>query len=110
MDSLNPRNRVTGHLLPRRAREQLTLNVEHTHGGWTWGATLLHVGARFDDAANRTPLPAYTTLDLSARWRLTREWTLDARLDNAFDRRYETARGYNQAGRGLYVGLRWRPQ
>ncbi len=68
------------------------------------------MGKRFDDTANALPLPAYTTLDLYADWRVARDWTLQAKVNNVTDRHYETAYGYNQPGRGVFLTVRWQPK
>ena len=52
----------------------------------------------------------YTTADLYADWQLARALSLQAKLNNIADKRYETALGYNQPGRGVYLTLRWQPQ
>jgi vitamin B12 transporter len=79
-------------------------------GAWRFGGALVHVGDRFDDAANALPLPAYTTADVYADWQVVRDWSVQAKLNNVTDRKYETAFGYNQAGRGFYLTLRWQPK
>jgi vitamin B12 transporter len=110
LDALDPRNEATGRLLPRRAREQATLAVDHQAGAWRFGGSLLHAGARFDDIANTVPLASYTTIDLHAEHRLPGDWRLQFKLANLTDRVYETAYGYNQPGRAAHVTLRWQPR
>lgn len=110
LDALDPRNEVTGALLPRRARQQAAVTAEFQRAAWAYGASLLHVGERFDDAANRNRLASYTTIDLHARWRFAPAWSLQAKVNNLADRDYETALGYNQPGRSFYLTLRWQPQ
>ncbi|MCW5648641.1 MAG: TonB-dependent receptor [Ramlibacter sp.] len=110
LDTLNPRNELNGRQLPRRAKRQLSLGVDHRTGAWRYGASLLQVGQRFDDAANTRVLAAYTTLDLHADWQFAPQWSLQAKVNNLTDRAYETAWGYNQAGRTLYLTLRWQPK
>ena len=48
--------------------------------------------------------------DLNAQWQFQRDWSLGARLNNVFDRQYETAWGYNQPGRELHLTLRYSPR
>ncbi|MEO5670816.1 MAG: TonB-dependent receptor [Ramlibacter sp.] len=110
LDKLDPRNEVNGRRLPRRAKHQATAGVDYAVGEWTFGGTVLHVGNRFDDAANTAPLAAYTTADIYADWRFARDWSLQAKLNNVADKRYETALGYNQPGRNAYLTLRWVPR
>ena len=74
------------------------------------GASLLKAGRRFDDAANTVVLASYTTVDLYVDYALAQDWSLQAKLNNAGDRVYETAKGYNQPGRAFYVTLRYAPR
>ena len=46
--------------------------------------------------------------NLTARYTLSPTLTLTARIDNLFDREYQTAYGYNQPGRAIYAGLVWK--
>lgn len=111
-DALNPRNQLNGRQLPRRAKQQGTLGADYAVGAWTFGGTLLHIGSRFDDAAN-TParaLSSYTTLDLAVSYALDKDWNLQGKLNNLTDKTYETAFGFNQAGRGAFLTLRYQPK
>ena len=69
----------------------------------------MHAGSRFDDAANKRPLAAYTTADLYAGWKFARDFSAQANITNLTDKQYETAYGYNQPGRAVSVTLRWQP-
>lgn len=110
IDALDPRNQLNGRQLPRRAKRQVTAGADYTAGAWTFGGSVLHVGDRFDDAANSLPLAAYTTADLYADWRFARDWSVQAKLNNVTDKVYETAFGFNQPGRAVYLTLRWQPK
>lgn len=105
----DPEDQTTGKLLPRRARVFGSLRAQAPVGAVTLGGTLVYSGKRFNDAANTTPLGAYTIANFDVSYALTRELKLQANLDNAFDRRYETAAGYAQAARTWLVGLRYTP-
>ena len=109
-EGLDPRNEVNGKQLARRARHQATLGADHGVGPWRFGGSLLRVGARFDDAANKLPLEAYTTADLYATWQVATDVSLQAKVNNVTNKQYETAYGYNQPGRGAYLTLRWQPK
>ena len=112
IDLLRPRNEANGRRLPRRADQQLTLAGSQRIGAADWGATVLAVGERFDDTAN-TPakcLPGYATLDLYGNYRLQAGWTVEGRVNNLAGRVFETAYGYNQPGRQLFIGLRYAPK
>lgn len=109
-DSLDPHNEVSGKQLPRRAKDQATLGVDYQIGAWKLGGSALHVGQRYDDAANTRALDSYTTVDLYAEYRVAKDWSVQGRVSNIGDVQYETAWGYNQPGRAFYVTLRWQPK
>ena len=110
VDALDPRNELTGKLLPRRSKSQVTLGADYAVGPWSFGGSLLQVGRRYDDAANAKPLASYTTVDLQASYAFARDWNLQAKLNNVGDREYETAQGYNQPGRQFFLTLRYSPK
>lgn len=70
------------------------------------GLGVRHVGQSFDDTLNTTTLKAYTLVDLRADYRLNDTVDLYGRIENAGDARYETAAGYGQLGRRLWLGIR----
>ena len=110
LDQLDPRNEVTGKLLPRRAQDQQTLGIDYAVGAWKFGGSALRVGGRFDDAANTLKLDSYATVDLYVEYQVAKDWSVQARVANVGDVNYETAYGYNQPGRAGYLTLRWQPK
>lgn len=103
----DPKNLDTGALLPRRARTLAQVSLDRNFGAWEAGARLRYSGRRADPPRQ---LGAYAVLDLTAGYRWTPELRLFARLENVFDREYQTVYGYRQAGRGVFVGVRYEPK
>ena len=103
-DVLDAKDLDTHQRLVRRAAHQESLSADYDMGTWTFGAALLAVGARPDGTAT---LAAYETLDLRARWRVAKQWHLEARLLNATDRTIEPARDYQSLGRQAWIGVRF---
>lgn len=99
----------TGRYVARRAKQYGSLGASREIAGWRWGAQMQWSASRFDDAANTRELGGYALWSLSASKPLARDWKLLARLDNAFDKRYETAATYASEGRRLFVTLQWAP-
>src|SRR5262249_29547570 len=104
----NPRNADTDTQLLRRPKRKLDSVVERTFGeririGAEWVAS----GKR--DDVNSVTLPGYALLNLRASYDLNRDWRVGARLENAFDRVYELAHGYNTPGRSGYLEVVWQP-
>ena len=103
----SPVNDATGAQLIRRAKTMASVAASLPWGAWTLGGDVRYTGERPDVPA-RPKLDAYTLVNLSARYTLTPEVTLTARIDNLFDSQYQTAYGYNQPGRSAYVGVVWK--
>lgn len=111
----DPKVEDTGERPIRRAREQFAVRADYRQPRWQAGAGVRHVGKRNDTGLVGFPpptvvLPAYTVVDASANWSLNADWSLSARIDNLFDKRYEPTTGYNGRPRGLFVGLGWTPR
>ncbi len=104
LDWLNAMDRDTDQTLPRRAANQQTFAVDYNVGPWQLGGTALRVSQRPDAGVL---LPAYTLLNLNARWRFERFWQIELRLQNAFDKDYQPARDYQDVGRQFWLGLRY---
>lgn len=99
-----------GKPLIRRAKNQLALNLDKRVGDWKLGGSLLHASSRKDTDYNTyftVTLPAYTTVDLYAEYRINPEWSLQARVANVGNKHYESVYGFNQLGRAGYLTLKW---
>ncbi len=112
VDHVNPRNDTSGSanygkLLARRVRDSAKLGADIDLGAWRVGGSVVAFSERFDDAANTTRLPGFATLDLRADWRFAKVWSLNLRLNNVTDKKYETVYGYNQPAREGYLTLRY---
>lgn len=113
-DHLDPRDDTDHTALRRRARNDAKANADWDVGAWTLGGTWTAYSSRLDVGgydANDAPIPvklgAYATLDLRADWKFARDWSLGLRVNNATDKVYETAYGYNQPRREGYLVLSW---
>jgi vitamin B12 transporter len=109
-DRLDPCNELTGKTLPRRNREQISAGVDYAMGVWNLGASVFRAGSRFDNTTNTIPIAGYTTLDAYVDFKVTREFTIQARGVNLTNKDYQTILGYNQPGRGVFVSLRYHPK
>ena len=103
----DPRNRITGARLLRRARENATIGLVRRFGIHEFGVDLLYAGERSDFGfPSAVTLPAYWLANLSARVAVSDRWTMLARIENLLDEDYELARGFNTMGRSLFVAMR----
>lgn len=110
---IDPRNEtpgaLDGKLLNRRSKRMARIDADRDFGRYSLGASVNGNSARFDDPANRVSMGGYATTDLRAGMRMADDWRLQLSVANVFDREYETARWYNQAGRTWLLSLRWQP-
>jgi vitamin B12 transporter len=107
LDLQNPTDRDTGRQLARRAKRYATVGADTQLAGWNVGAEVQATGMRYDNAANTNVLGGYALVNLYTSTKIARDFTLTARIDNLADKHYETARTYDNAGRTLWVGLKW---
>lgn len=106
---IDTEDRATGRDLARRPRHAATLYVDYASDfGLSLGADLRLVSDSFDNAANTVRLGGYEVLDLRAAFAVTDSLEVFGRVENVFDRSYQTAAGYASAGRGAFVGVRGR--
>jgi vitamin B12 transporter len=106
LTSQDPRDEDTGERLQRRAATLGKFGVSRETGPWQYGADLRYTGSSPD--AGHT-LGSYAVLDLTASCRVSAQVRVFGRVENAGDRRYESVYGYRQAGRGIFVGVNWKP-
>jgi vitamin B12 transporter len=99
-----------GKLLARRSRQHASLRADTNFGSWDLGALVQVSGKRFDNAGNTTKLGGYATLDLDAQYEISKPLRLQFKLENAFNRHYQSANGYAAQPVQAYVGLRYTPQ
>ena len=105
LTSQDPINQTTGKRLDRRPATMASVGFSIPVSEWNFGADIRYTGSRPDTT---NTLPAYSVLDLKARYSVTKEIDLTARIDNALDEDYQTIYGYNQPRRAGYVGLVWK--
>jgi vitamin B12 transporter len=102
----DPRNLTTGEMLLRRARHNALAGAVYETERFSVDAELQLAGPRIDFGP--VPLGGYALLNLGCRYELAPGWSAQLRLDNALDRRYELASGYNTPGRALTLAMRYR--
>ncbi len=97
-------DRDSGLELLRRPQQKAGVSLDRLFTGGHWlGVELLYVGDRVD--VGRVELPSYTLINLRGGWQFSDTLRLEGRLENAGDRFYEPAFGFNAAGRALFVAL-----
>lgn len=104
----DPQNEVSGAPLPRRARRSVSANVSRHFGPLQLGLDVLASSKRKDSDFSDDYNAGYVLTNFTVRRQLRRGFEILGKVENVFDTDYETARGFNTPGRGVYLTLRYR--
>lgn len=104
----------TDNLLPRRANRTGKLNIAYDYQDWRFGAEFLASSKRYNNLANTDVLGGYGLANFTTSYKISQDWSVQARLNNVFDKHYALARDfsgfdYNTPGSNLFVNVRWEP-
>lgn len=112
-DIQSPRNEDTNLLLSRRSQHYGALALGYRWDDWNFLAEVIGSGNRYDDAANTRKLDGYALVNLTARYQINPELSLQMKANNIFDKEYvlSTLFGspFNTPGANFFVGLRYSP-
>lgn len=101
----DPRDKATDKILRRRVRNSLRYSIDNNNHPLKYGVTLIHKGESYEDADNTQKLDGYSLVNLRARFDLDKTWWLQAKVENALDREYESVDTYNTAGRTFFISI-----
>ena len=109
--SQDPKNVTGGYAPGRRAKNYGSMDVSKAFLNYELGAKLFASGKRPNfNEANSDMLAGYSIWSFYVSRKIDDEWTSRVRLENAFDRHYVIAGGYNTPGRGIYATLQYQPK
>ena len=106
----DPRDLVDDSQLHRRTRQSFTLSGARRIGRGEIGVDMLLSGPRADvEVVSGDPVQdgGYLLAGVHGKFNLTPAWSVSARLDNALNRHYELADGYNTAARSASISTRY---
>ena len=121
---VDPRDRETGHTLPRRAKRSLSLDLDRQFGDFGAGLTWQAVSSRYDNSANSVEVAGYGLLGLRGSWQMSDELQWQLKVDNLLDKDYSqttytrandpffmsvTRYGFREEGRSGLLSLTWTP-
>ena len=103
----DPFNEVSQKPLSRRAKNYGSLDISRSYGTYEVGARLYASGARQDGSHT---LAGYSLWSFYASRKIDENWTARVRLENAFNKQYQLAHGYNTPGSGVFATLQYSPK
>lgn len=111
-DYLDAKDADTGARLARRAQNHAMAAIGKTYGAWE-----ARVEQQFSDDRIDYPygepakkLGGYALTNLYGAYHVTKDWSIFARVNNLFDRKYVLADSYATPGFNAFVGLRYSPK
>lgn len=112
-DWLNATNEDTDKHLGRRALHKLQASVGKSWGPAKLGVEWQYVGARYNTDEETGRMAAYNLVNLTGSYAIRRDLTLEGRINNLFDEKYETTLDYmnkypyGTPGFNAFVGIRY---
>lgn len=101
----NPKNRDNDTRLARRAKQTASLEIGKTWGSFYGDINVVYSGKRKNSDYDAEWLGSYTIVNLDARYEINKHLDVYGRIENLFNKDYETVDGYNQTGAAAYVGI-----
>ena len=96
---------ATGARLLRVPAHDLVVGLDAEFAtGWTGSLSVQHVADRPDEFG--VAMPDFTLVNASVSYDITDTTSAYLRVENLLDEDYQTAAGFNAAGRAVYAGLR----
>lgn len=96
--------------LARRAKNYGSVELSKSALGIDWSMKAILSGNRKDSDFSTDINGSYDVVHLFASKKLSREWTGFVKVENAFDKQYQLARGYDAVSRGVFVTLQYQPK
>jgi vitamin B12 transporter len=109
VDYQNPQNADTGTWLAYHPQGFGSLTVEKAVTNWKFGTQMQVQGPQQTSPGTRSnvTLGGYTLFNLYGNVKLYKDVSLFARLNNLFDKQYQTIQNYTTPGSNIFVGLRF---
>lgn len=109
-DWLKATDEDTGFRLGRRAKNKVVLGVSKRWGALDAGVEWVGVGSRYNDNSENGEMGGYGLVNLTARYVINRDFAVEGRVNNLFDKDYELVQGYGTLGMDAFIGIRYAPK
>ena len=98
---------ATGNQLDRRAKEHASYQFDTAIGEANFYLEAQYKGKRYDYLYGGTvvELASYSLINLAINYPVTNKFTVEAKINNVFDKDYKTVNGYFTQGRAVYFGI-----
>lgn len=104
---LDPKNADTDKYLRRRSTQIINLSLDRQLGKFHIGADVIGKNRRFHNASNTNRLSGYGLVNLRASYSFSKKWKFNVKIDNLFDKEYETIDSYNMPELSAFVSIQY---
>lgn len=98
----DPKNEINNTLLLRRAEKKYNISVSRKGVSYSAQLNISHIGKRKDVVSD---LDAFTVVGLSGNYSLSKNISINARIENLTDKEYELIESYRTPERSYYIEL-----
>ncbi len=106
---VDPRDEATNNILARRARRTAKLQLQRRFRRTEIALSIIAQSRRFDDPANTIEVDGYGIVNLAINHELSKDLRLSGRINNLFDKEYQTIDTFNELKRNVFVALAYQP-
>ena len=114
---LDPRDRSTGNLLPRRPKRLLSVDADRQWGVFGVGFSVMANSERYNDPANQQELAGYGLVEARAHWDMSDAVRWNLKIGNLLDKEYSVANyntngqtyGYREDDLNAQLSVSWTP-
>ena len=92
----------------RRPHHSLSFNGTKKIGKFNHRINLISKSKAWDTNLGTNEIEGYMLVNLSTSYDYNKDVTLSANINNALDKKYEVAKGYNQLGRAINLGVAYK--
>lgn len=105
---LDTENRSTGRQLERRPQHSVNWRGSYSADNWSLFITTDYQSATYQGVyASVANLAGFTVWGAGASYQLAANWMLSAKLDNVFNKHYQTSASYSTAGTNFGLSIRY---
>ena len=105
---IDPRNKQTDNLLINRARRSVKIDADRVFDKWSLGASFRAQDERYVNASNSTHLGGYGLLDLRGGYSFSKNFDVQLKITNVFDKNYELNNDFNTERFGWFTTVNYR--
>ena len=114
-DVQSPKDDDTNTLLARRANRHASANASYTFGDWRFGAEAIASSHRYNKPNNTDKLAGYALLNATVDYKLSKDWSAQARANNILDKKYALGldfggEAYNTPRANLFFNVCYQPE